>query len=88
MGSETYDLTAAEIEGAERERPWAQQLEHTPYFAGFQERAGRRIPVSRSCVRRTVCGQRQIVAADPALLRCGRADAAVRPPGTPRSPRR
>ncbi|MDX3771534.1 nitroreductase family deazaflavin-dependent oxidoreductase [Streptomyces sp. NBC_01707] len=51
MGSETYDLTAAEIEGAERERLRAQQLEHAPYFAGFQERVGRRIPVSRWCVR-------------------------------------
>lgn len=51
VGSETYDLTAAEIEGAERERLRAQQLEHAPYFAGFQERVGRRIPVSRWCVR-------------------------------------
>lgn len=29
----------------ERERLWARQLEHTPRFAGFQERTGRRIPV-------------------------------------------
>ncbi|WP_055491466.1 nitroreductase family deazaflavin-dependent oxidoreductase [Streptomyces sp. TP-A0356] len=45
VGTETYDVTATEVEGAERERLWAQQLEYTPYFAGFQERAGRRIPV-------------------------------------------
>ncbi|WP_392675045.1 nitroreductase family deazaflavin-dependent oxidoreductase [Streptomyces sp. LN785] len=45
VGSETYGVTATEIEGVERERLWAQQLEHTPYFAGFQERSGRRVPV-------------------------------------------
>ncbi|GGV24043.1 hypothetical protein GCM10010495_44670 [Kitasatospora herbaricolor] len=45
VGSETYEVTATEVEGVERERLWARQLEHTPYFAGFQERAGRRIPV-------------------------------------------
>jgi deazaflavin-dependent oxidoreductase (nitroreductase family) len=45
VGSQTYEVTATGIEGAERERLWARQLEHTPYFAGFQERAGRRIPV-------------------------------------------
>ncbi len=45
VGIESYDVTATELEGAERERLWGRQLEHTPYFAGFQERAGRRIPV-------------------------------------------
>lgn len=45
VSTETYNVTATEVEGAERERLWAQQLHHTPYFAGFQERAGRRIPV-------------------------------------------
>ncbi|MFE4605936.1 nitroreductase family deazaflavin-dependent oxidoreductase [Kitasatospora indigofera] len=45
VGTEAYDVTATETDGEERERLWARQLEHTPYFAGFQERAGRRIPV-------------------------------------------
>jgi deazaflavin-dependent oxidoreductase (nitroreductase family) len=45
VGTEAFDVTATEIEGAERERLWARQLERTPYFAGFRERAGRRIPV-------------------------------------------
>ncbi|GGV27230.1 hypothetical protein GCM10010495_49160 [Kitasatospora herbaricolor] len=45
VGTETYEVTATEVEGVERERLWARQLEHTPYFAGFQERAGWRIPV-------------------------------------------
>ena len=45
VGTETYGVTAAEIDGAERDRLWAEQLEHTPYFAGFQDRSGRRTPV-------------------------------------------
>jgi hypothetical protein len=44
-GAETYKVTAAETEGAERERLRARQLPATQYFAGFQEQAGRRIPV-------------------------------------------
>jgi hypothetical protein len=32
-------------EGAERERLWNAQLQHTPYFAGFQDQLTRRIPV-------------------------------------------
>ncbi|WNM35907.1 nitroreductase family deazaflavin-dependent oxidoreductase [Streptomyces sp. Li-HN-5-11] len=45
VGTEAYRVTATVTEGAERERLWAQQLLHTPYFEGFQEQAGRRIPV-------------------------------------------
>ncbi|MGF1429599.1 nitroreductase family deazaflavin-dependent oxidoreductase [Kitasatospora sp. LaBMicrA B282] len=45
VGAEAHPVTAAVIEGAERERLWAQQLLHTPYFKGFQNRAGRLIPV-------------------------------------------
>ena len=45
VGTETYRVTATVTEGAERERLWALQLPHTPYFEGFQERAGRPIPV-------------------------------------------
>lgn len=45
VGTEAYRVTATVTEGAERERLWALQLPHTPYFEGFQERAGRPIPV-------------------------------------------
>lgn len=45
VGTEAYQVTAAEAEGADRERLWAEQLPATPYFTQFQERAGRRIPV-------------------------------------------
>ncbi|MGW2642552.1 nitroreductase family deazaflavin-dependent oxidoreductase [Streptomyces sp. NPDC001348] len=45
VSAETYNVTATEVEGPERERLWARQLQRTPYFDGFQERAGRRIPV-------------------------------------------
>ncbi|GGW74359.1 nitroreductase family deazaflavin-dependent oxidoreductase [Streptomyces galilaeus] len=45
VGTQTYDVTATVLEGTERDRLWAEQLERTPYFAGFQERAGRLIPV-------------------------------------------
>ncbi|MDX3568598.1 hypothetical protein [Streptomyces sp. ID05-47C] len=38
-------MTATVLERTERDRPWAEQLERTPYIAGFQERAGRLIPV-------------------------------------------
>ena len=45
IGTETLPVTAALTEGADRERLWQQQLRHTPYFADFQDRAGRSIPV-------------------------------------------
>lgn len=45
VGKETYEVTATLAQGADRDRLWAQQLLRTPYFAGFQERAGREIPV-------------------------------------------
>ncbi|RKE21776.1 nitroreductase family deazaflavin-dependent oxidoreductase [Streptomyces sp. TLI_171] len=45
VGAESFAVTASVAEGAEHDRLWARQLPHTPYFAGFQERAGRRIPV-------------------------------------------
>jgi deazaflavin-dependent oxidoreductase (nitroreductase family) len=45
VGTEAYQALAKETEGAERDRLWAGQLLVAPYFAGFQERAGRRIPV-------------------------------------------
>lgn len=45
VGTESFDARATISEGAERERLWNEQLRHAPYFARFQERAGRRIPV-------------------------------------------
>ncbi|MFC4033015.1 nitroreductase/quinone reductase family protein [Streptomyces polygonati] len=46
VGTEAYAVTAAESEGAERERLWAEQLGRMPYLADFQRRAGqRRVPV-------------------------------------------
>jgi hypothetical protein len=38
-------VTAAGVQGEDRERLWARQLERTPCFARFQERAGRLLPV-------------------------------------------
>ncbi|MGW6488747.1 nitroreductase family deazaflavin-dependent oxidoreductase [Streptomyces sp. NPDC055056] len=45
IDSDTYAVTATAIGGAERERLWDRQLEHTPLFADFQDRAGRGTPV-------------------------------------------
>lgn len=45
VGTEAYEVTAAVAEGAERDRLWAEQLPATPYFADFQENAGRLTPV-------------------------------------------
>jgi deazaflavin-dependent oxidoreductase (nitroreductase family) len=45
VGTETYEVTATAPSGEERRRLWDRQLPRTPYFAGFQERAGREIPV-------------------------------------------
>jgi deazaflavin-dependent oxidoreductase (nitroreductase family) len=45
VGTDAYGVTATQVTGTERERLWSQQLLRTPYFAGFQERAGREIPV-------------------------------------------
>ncbi|MGT2529327.1 nitroreductase/quinone reductase family protein [Streptomyces nojiriensis] len=45
VGTEAYEVTAVETEGAERERLWELQVERTPFLAGFQERSGRTVPV-------------------------------------------
>lgn len=45
IGDDAFAARAVEAEGAERERLWERQLLVTPYFAGFQEKAERRIPV-------------------------------------------
>jgi len=45
VGSEAYDVTATETEGAERERLWALRLAQVPQLAELQKQAGRVIPV-------------------------------------------
>lgn len=45
VGTESYDATAVETAGAERERLFTEQLSATPFLAEFQERTGRSIPV-------------------------------------------
>ncbi|MEV6008229.1 nitroreductase family deazaflavin-dependent oxidoreductase [Streptomyces sp. NPDC051976] len=45
VGGESFEVTAEVTEGAERERIWAQQVARAPYFASFQERSGRVVPV-------------------------------------------
>jgi deazaflavin-dependent oxidoreductase (nitroreductase family) len=45
VGTESFDVTATITEGAERDRLWSAQLRAAPFFADFEARAGRRIPV-------------------------------------------
>lgn len=45
VNTRTYQVTATEVEGDERDRLWAEQLKATPYFGHFQDTAGRRTPV-------------------------------------------
>ncbi|WP_405581938.1 nitroreductase family deazaflavin-dependent oxidoreductase [Streptomyces sp. NBC_01190] len=45
VGTESYRVTATVSAGAERERLWTEQVPRTPYFADFETRAGRPIPV-------------------------------------------
>jgi deazaflavin-dependent oxidoreductase (nitroreductase family) len=45
VGEETYEANAAVLEGAERERHWAVITKDYPFFAEFQVKAGRVIPV-------------------------------------------
>jgi deazaflavin-dependent oxidoreductase (nitroreductase family) len=45
VGTEAFDVTAAEADGQDRDRLWTEQLKATPYFADFQRTAVRRIPV-------------------------------------------
>ncbi|MFI8104279.1 nitroreductase family deazaflavin-dependent oxidoreductase [Streptomyces sp. NPDC086023] len=45
VGKESFTVTAAVAEGAERERLWAAQLAVAPFLADFQARSGRRVPV-------------------------------------------
>lgn len=45
VGTDAFDVTAEITEGAERDRLWSAQLRAAPFFADFQARAGRTIPV-------------------------------------------
>jgi deazaflavin-dependent oxidoreductase (nitroreductase family) len=45
IGKETFPVTAREVDGAERERLWAQAVDADRAYATYQERANRRIPV-------------------------------------------
>jgi deazaflavin-dependent oxidoreductase (nitroreductase family) len=46
VGAETYEATAAELEGEERERVWREIVASYPFFAEHEEKAApRRIPV-------------------------------------------
>jgi deazaflavin-dependent oxidoreductase (nitroreductase family) len=46
VGAETYEATAAELEGEERERAWGEIVASYPFFAEHEEKAApRRIPV-------------------------------------------
>ena len=46
FGAETYEVTAAELEGEERERVWEAIVASYPFFAEHEEKAApRRIPV-------------------------------------------
>lgn len=45
VGTETLPVTASVVEGADRDRLWDLQVRHAPYFADFQARAGRVVPV-------------------------------------------
>jgi deazaflavin-dependent oxidoreductase (nitroreductase family) len=45
VGSDTYDVTATEIKGAERDRIYADQAREFPGFAEYQANTDRVIPV-------------------------------------------
>ena len=44
VGSETYDATATEIHGEERDRFFAKQAEVAPQFGEYQKNTSRKIP--------------------------------------------
>jgi deazaflavin-dependent oxidoreductase (nitroreductase family) len=45
IGTETFEVAARVAEGNERERIWEKQKQLLPHFAGYEEKAGRSIPV-------------------------------------------
>ena len=47
VGTETFPVEAAEVEGAEREEVWARVVARNPGFGEYQEKTTRVIPVVR-----------------------------------------
>ncbi len=47
VGTETFPVKAAEVEGAEREEVWARVVAKNPGFGEYQEKTTRTIPVIR-----------------------------------------
>src|SRR5437660_5610391 len=45
VGTKTFDVTATVVTGEERERLYAEQARRYPFFAEYQEKTTRRIPV-------------------------------------------
>lgn len=45
VGTQTFEVTAREAQGDERERIWEAQKLAYPQFAGYEQTAGREIPV-------------------------------------------
>jgi len=45
VGTERYDVDAAEVTGVERDRLYARQVEVAPGFADYERKTSRRIPV-------------------------------------------
>ena len=45
LGTETFEVTAHEAEGEERERIWADRIAIAPGFLDYQRKTSRRIPV-------------------------------------------
>lgn len=45
VGTETLDVTATVVTGEERNRLYAEQVRHYPFFSEYQEKTTRRIPV-------------------------------------------
>jgi len=45
VGTETLDVMARVAEGDERDQLWERQKQRNPAFAGYEEKAGRQIPV-------------------------------------------
>jgi deazaflavin-dependent oxidoreductase (nitroreductase family) len=58
IGDETYDAVAHVLAGAERERLWRTLKETYPFFADFEKRAGRTIPVVALTQRPDLAGKR------------------------------
>lgn len=45
VGTDTFDVRATVVDGAERDRLWSRQKEEYPGFADYEQTANRQIPV-------------------------------------------